>query len=685
MICSDPQQLLRENEQLRQRLEEAEETLRALRSGEVDAVVVDREQERVYTLETPDKPYRLLVHRPQAAATVTTEGTIISCNRRFADLLGRPRSGLNGRLILEFVAPESRAPLEALLADPPAADVDVDLTLERPEGTSVDVHLGFAWIQEGAFGECILITDHTEQRHYEELRATQETLRAVSERLELAQEAGGIGTFEWDLRTGELVWSTIEQELYGLAPDEFGGRYQDWAQRLHPDDREYAEAAVARALAERTGFDTEFRIVRPNGEVRWLTASGKVHCDEDGEPIHVIGVNFDITERKRVVHELEEAGTKKDEFLATLAHELRNPLAPISNAIELLEQGGGSEADVRWCSGVIHRQVQVMARLLEDLLDISRIARVRLELRKQRLELASVLEAALDTSRPLIEAGGHRLEIDLPPGPIHLYADPIRLAQVFANLLNNAAKYTPPGGNIRVSAQRRGTDVIVEVEDDGIGITPEMLPEVFEIFSQARPASLASQDGLGIGLSLVKGLVELHGGSVEAESEGPGRGSVFRVCLPGLPESTLDEPSPDGDAGAASLPIQRRILVADDNYDSADSLARLLSSAGNEVRTAYDGQQCLEVAAEFHPDVILLDIGMPRMDGYEVCRRIRREDWGQGILMIAVTGWGQEQDRRRTVAAGFDVHLVKPVRPARLFELLAEQSGSYSAPSTTVQ
>ena len=394
----------------------------------------------------------------------------------------------------------------------------------------------------------------------------------------------------------------------------------------------------------------------------------------DGEPLRMLGVSMDITERKRIEEALRDADRKKDEFLATLAHELRNPLAPIRNAVQILKAKGPPQPELQWARGVIDRQVQLMARLLEDLLDVSRISRNKLELRMERVDLAAVVEAAVETSRPVIEAGRHELTVILPPEPIHLEADPVRLAQVFANLLNNAAKYTEEGGRIRLSAERQGSDVVVSVKDSGIGIAAEMLPRIFEIFSQAKPALVRSQGGLGIGLSLVKGLVELHGGSIEARSAGAGPGKRVRRPPAGRHGHARSEARPDRARTTSKARDRCRILIVDDNHDSADSLAMLLQIMGHEVGTAYDGEEAVEAAGALQPDVVLLDIGMPKLNGYDACRRIREQPWGKGMFLIALTGWGQEEDRRRTEEAGFNHHMVKPVDPAALMKLLASLS-----------
>jgi PAS domain S-box-containing protein len=676
MTALSNDQLLRENEDLRRRLEEVEEAVRALRAGEVDAVLVEAERAQVFTLETPDKPYQLLVEQmPRGAATLTAEGAIISCNRRFADLLRRPLHSLLGKPLDAFVTPGSRSLLEALLREGRTVEAQREVILQRDDATPVPVYLGVSALREGALGLCLMVTDLTEQRHYLELQRTQKALRASEERLDLAQRAGRIGTFEWNIRTDVVSWSPTSEDLYGLPAGGFGGCYEDWKQAVHPDDRDRAEAERRRAVAERTELDTEFRIVRPDGETRWINTKGEVFYGSDGEPVRMLGVSMDITDRKRTEEALRAADRKKDEFLATLAHELRNPLAPIRNAVKILKAKGPPQPELQWGRDVIDRQVRLMARLLEDLLDVSRISRNNLELRKERVELVPVLDAALETSRPMIEAGNHELTLTLPPEPIYLEADPVRLAQGFANLLSNAAKYTDEGGRIWLTAERHGSDVIVSVKDSGIGITAEMLPRIFEIFSQAKPALTRSQGGLGIGLSLVKGLVDLHGGSIEARSDGPGQGSEFVVRLPVAVEPPV--PLPARPSEEDEQPVTKcRILIVDDNQDSADSLAMLLEIFGNEVGTAYDGEEAVEAAGALRPEVVLLDIGMPKLNGYDACRRIRQQPWGQEMFLIALTGWGQDEDRRRTEEAGFNFHIVKPVDPAALMKLLASRSGA---------
>lgn len=378
----------------------------------------------------------------------------------------------------------------------------------------------------------------------------------------------------------------------------------------------------------------------------------------------------DVSALRERAHELAEANRHKDEFLATLAHELRNPLAPIRNAVHYLGMEGLTEADVRTAREVISRQVTVMVRLIDDLLDVSRISRNKLDVRKQRVELAAVVESAVETSRPLIQQCGHELTVSLPPRPIPLDADPIRLAQVFLNLLNNAAKYTRRGGHIWLTAELQGSDAVVSVRDNGIGIPGDMLSRIFDMFTQVDRSLERSRGGLGIGLTLVRRLVDMHNGSVEARSNGPDEGSEFVVRLPVLIQPP-PEPPPRSDGPRATALSECRILVVDDNKDSADSLGMLLRLKGNDIRTAHDGLEAVEVAETFHPELVLLDIGLPKLNGYEVARRIRQQPWGRDMILVALTGWGQEEDRRRSQEAGFNFHIVKPADVLALESLLA--------------
>ena len=383
---------------------------------------------------------------------------------------------------------------------------------------------------------------------------------------------------------------------------------------------------------------------------------------------------FDSTRLREAEQKLTEADRQKDEFLAILAHELRNPLAPILNGLQLMRLTHGDADATERTRLMMERQLGQMVHLIDDLLDLSRISCGKIELRKQQIELASVIAQAIETSRPFIDQCGHELLVDVPPSPIHVDGDLTRLAQVFSNLLNNAAKYTQRGGRIRLTVQQFETEAVVSVKDDGIGIPTHMLSKIFEMFTQVDRNEERPQGGLGIGLSLVNQLVEMHGGSVEARSDGSGKGSEFVVCLP-LDVSVVGH-EPFDEANVVRPTARYRILVVDDNVDAAESLAMLLMIMGHETRTAHDGLEALDVAAEFRPEVILLDIGMPKLDGFDVCRRIRHQAWGKDMLVIALTGWGLHEDKRKTQAAGVDAHLVKPVAPAAVERLVAELSAA---------
>jgi signal transduction histidine kinase/ActR/RegA family two-component response regulator len=378
-----------------------------------------------------------------------------------------------------------------------------------------------------------------------------------------------------------------------------------------------------------------------------------------------------LVQQQRAEAALREADRRKDEFLAMLAHELRNPLAPIRNAVDALQLSDTGDGTLERVRDIMRRQVNHMVRLVDDLLEISRITRGKIELRKQRIDLSAVIASAIETSRPLIESAGHVLHVNLPDESVPLDADPMRLAQVFSNLLNNAAKYTDVSGEIWLDARCEGAVVVIAVRDAGIGIPAEMLPHVFEMFAQEERSRRRAQGGLGIGLTLVKSLTEMHGGSVHAWSDGPGKGSEFEVRLPVL-SLAADEKTGKQERGRPSRLAALRVLVVDDNIDAADSLGLLLKLLGADSHVVHDGPSALEAIGWYRPTVVLLDLGMPGMDGYEVARRIRQQGPSRDLPLIALTGWGQEEDRRRTEMAGFTHHLVKPADAQTLQGLLEE-------------
>ena len=433
-----------------------------------------------------------------------------------------------------------------------------------------------------------------------------------------------------------------------------------------------SEAAARKALAELGAYRAHLVHHPAGGDAVHVESTVSHLRDAAGKVNGRLAVIRDITERVRAEEALRDADRRKDEFLATLAHELRNPLAPISNAVQLLRFGkdGATQQHARH---IIERQLLQLVHLVDDLLDVSRISQGKVVLRLEPVDVASVVQAAVETSRPAIEAGRHTLALRLPPpGALVVSADLTRLTQIIANLLNNAAKYTPESGHVSVSAERDGKDAIICVEDSGVGIPPELLPRVFDMFAQVDRTLSRAQGGLGIGLALVKRLVEMHGGTVVAQSDGHGHGCRFAVRLPLLAQgSSVAAPAAPHAHPAPATEGAIRVLVVDDNVDSADSLAKLLGMLGYETRVAHDGHEAVRVAQSFRPRVSLLDIGLPGLSGHEVARRIRALDGGDRMLLVALSGWGQEDDRKRSREAGFDHHFVKPVDIEVLTELLA--------------
>jgi PAS domain S-box-containing protein len=491
------------------------------------------------------------------------------------------------------------------------------------------------------------------------LRTTQAELRKVTDLM-----AAGVVRVSRDLR---YLWVSR--------------RYAEWVRRPIEEiaGRPIVEVLGAAAMARLRPYfdrvlsgvpvDYEEEIDYPSIGRRWIRAAYEPARDANGEPDGWVAVVSDITTRKAIENRLAEADRRKDEFLATLAHELRNPLAALSAASHLLVRSTGDAAVTAKASETLVRQVEQMSRLLDDLLDVSRITSGKLTLRREPVDLRDAIEMAVDTARPAIDAKQHRLALDLPAEPVFAVADVVRLGQVFANLLVNAAKYTDPCGEIGVGVRIEGGELVATVSDTGIGIASAALPRIFEMFSQAHGPIDRGEGGLGIGLALTKALVEMHGGTVTAESGGPGGGSAFTVRLPIAPTPiAIEHPAARRDAPA----VRRRILLVDDNRDALESLALLLETDGHAVRTADDGDSALALAAAEPPDIVLLDIGMPVLDGYEVARRLRAMASCRNAAIVAVSGWGQVEHKRRTAEAGFDYHLTKPVDWRTLRALLAD-------------
>ncbi|HTX23390.1 MAG TPA: response regulator [Steroidobacteraceae bacterium] len=509
---------------------------------------------------------------------------------------------------------------------------------------------------------------------FERARADR-ALAASEERLRLAQTVTRVGAWEWDPVTDQCFLSRESHELFGLEPAS-PHRLEELLEHIEPDD----VAAVREALNGcRTSGTREFeyRYHHPARGERWIhSKSGAVvHAGR----YRIVGIHLDVTERKHAEEALRELNQRKDEFLAMLAHELRNPLMPIRNAARILRLHAKGDPKLEWARVVIERQSGHLTRLVDDLLDVSRIVRGQITLERSVVDVGDVVRNALETSRPLLRERKHQLTVRVPSDSLRVYGDLTRLAQVLANLLINAAKYTPEGGRVWLEAAREESEVTLRVRDDGSGIAPNLLPRVFELFAQGERTLDRAQGGLGIGLTLVKKIVQMHAGTVEARSAGVGYGSEFIVRLPLLPNrQTVECVGERPSAAPAPAPgTPARVLVVDDNVDAAESIAMLLSLEGHEVRCVHAAEQALETARAFHPDLVLLDIGLPGMDGYEVARRLRSEQRIERLRIVAVTGYGQQSDRARALDAGFDQHLVKPIDLEALHEVL----GSIAPPS----
>ena len=602
-------------------------------------------------------------------------------NDAFIPIMGAKHPARLGGNALAEVWNEARDVLEPLFTrvfvGEPVHMQDFGLMLDR-NGRLEEAHFAFSYTPArdesgrvaGLFGACIEITERVlaDQRR----AAEQERQRRMFEQAPsfIAILKGPQHVFEFENRSFRTLFGDwMGKPVREAFPDLSDQGYIDRLNEVYRSGTRFIAASAPVRYRRTAGGPAEERL---------LDFIYEPMLDDAGRVSGIFVEGFDVTEARRVEQalreseaQLREADRRKDAFLATLAHELRNPLAPIRQAVRIAREGNASGEQLRWSHDVIERQSAHMALLLDDLLDISRITRGQLELRKVPVELSAVISSAIETARPLIDGRGHSLATELPPRPLVLEADGLRLAQVFSNLLNNAAKYTDRGGRIELAVQEADGGLVVSVRDSGIGMEPHMLPRLFQMFSQAKEALERAEGGLGIGLSIVRGLVELHGGTVEARSAGKGQGSEFVVKLPGI---VLPERAgvPSTVAAAAARHSNRRIVVADDNLDAGESLKLLLQLDGHEVVLARDGEQAVRAVEIGAPDVMFLDIGMPHLNGYQAAQRIRALPGGAAVKLVALTGWGQADDRQRAKEAGFDLHLTKPVSHDTLRDILRQ-------------
>jgi PAS domain S-box-containing protein len=589
-------------------------------------------------------------------------GCFMEANPQFCNILGYSAEELRGRSLLEVsLAEESAANQEHLrrLLAGAAPSYFVQNRYVRRDGRIVWCNTTASILRdaEGQSQRLILcIEDITLQRQAEQLRAHLAAIVESTDDAVITKTLEGIIT----------SWNRGAEHIFGYRADEVIGKS---ITLLMPPDHVNEEPAILERLKRGERIDHYETIrVSKGGALLNISLSVSPLKEPQGNIVGASKIARDITRQKHAEKSLREADRRKDEFIATLAHELRNPLAPIRQAAMISVAPRASEAQKRWSHEVINRQVHHMALLLDDLLDVSRVTRGKLELRLEMVDLRAVVDAAVETARPSLDGKRHRLTVEMAAEPVSFAADPLRISQVLSNLLTNAAKYTDSDGSIRLRATSNADVITISVSDNGIGIPPEAISGIFAMFSQIKSGQDRSDGGLGIGLALTKGLVELHGGGIEARSEGLGRGSEFVVRLPRrtLPGSAHHQAA----TPAIEATVQRRVLIADDNHDAADSLAAVLQLHGHEVSIVHNGADALASFRTLNPEVVLLDIGMPALDGYEVARQVRQQPLDRAVKLIAVTGWGQEEDRARASEAGFDHHFTKPIDPVRLLALI---------------
>lgn len=505
-----------------------------------------------------------------------------------------------------------------------------------------------------------------------ERREAQTRLEEERRRLELVLEAGELGFWDWHIPSGTVRFGGKWCSMLGYSCEEIAPRVSSWESLVHPDDMPAVQARLSPHLVGKSPFyEAEHRLKRKDGSWAWVLDRGRViERDERGHPIRALGIHADVSEQHASREALKEANKRKDEFLATLAHELRNPLAPLRTGLTVLKRNP-SGPDAQRSRDMMERQLYHMVRLIDDLLDVARIRQGRLELKKSTVDLREVIESAIESSKPMIDSARHELSVTLPSKPVQLNGDSVRLIQVLTNLLSNAAKYTPDGGKISLTASRTNGTAEIVISDNGLGLPRHMLDTIFDMFGQVNRSLDRSQGGLGIGLAIVKKIVELHGGDIRASSPGEGLGSTFTIHLPALPSQPKPFPIQERPPPETAID-QHRVLVVDDNVDGAESLGLFISLLGHKVDVVHSGPEALELLSHGMPRVIFLDIGLPGLSGYEVAKRIRELPLGDHVHLIALTGWGTDEDKQKAIEVGFSQHLTKPVDPEVVERILRD-------------
>jgi PAS domain S-box-containing protein len=678
--------LLAENAALRARLEEAEDTLRSIQNGEVDALVVQGQTgPQIYTLQGMDADLNRF--RGEILERVSEVIIVLDDNQHIVYLNGAAEQqyGVRSFAVLgchvntvyqnHWLQPGDEAGMKAALSETGywcGESIHIKANGETLHTESRIARINDSNIMQS--GELVVVRDITERKRIESI------IHQTDERLQFALKISQIGAWELDLEDGTSYRSIEHDNIFGydhLLPQ---WTYESFMEHVLSEDREEVDAKYNLAIATQGDWNFECRIRRIDGEIRWIWAAGRHYVNTDSSHKRMAGIVQDITERKRNEATLRDADQRKNEFLAMLGHELRSPLTPIANVAEILSMPPHDERKISVAGGILGRNVSHMTRLIDDLLDVSRITQGVVNIQRERVELGRLLKESAESVHRLIEEKNQTLNLKLPDQPLYLEGDPVRLTQVFTNLLNNASKYTDAEGCITLAASTEGPSIVVRVHDNGMGIEASLLPHIFDLFVQSQRGLARSEGGLGLGLTLVKRLVELHGGQITASSPGVKLGSEFVLTFPSLLEETTEPVPPLASQANAMAAEALKVLLIDDNLAVVESLTMAFDLWGYQVRAAHNGVDGICAARSFEPDVILLDIGLPDMDGYQVVKKLREQPALQSTLIIAHSGYAPDQGELSET--GFDHYLLKPLKLGQLKELISEYQQAMQNPGS---